>query len=351
MPAKRDNPFIPAWSQDQLDSCCPPELEAPHFDDHLRAWVLSRHADVLAAFRASRLSPAGANDQNGGEPSDDSDRLKMRWETTEALSPAQLRSWREQIIPEVDALIHNLPTDEPVDLMDAYARPLCLSLAAMVTGISRGAAEGLCEMARRVSASAAEPYDPAVRLSAKSANTKLRGCFHSGPEPLRDSGFVALSQTLPCLLGNAWFALIQHPQEWSLLHLQPELTEQAIEELLRYAGLARTLFRTATADLDLNGFSIRKGERIILRIVAANRDPERFPDPHRVDVTRRDGGHFTLGAGPHSCVAAGLIRMVATSLTLPLLQRFRSASLALPIRWQGGSGFRSPSGLWVSFTT
>jgi cytochrome P450 len=350
MPAKRDNPFVPAWSQDQLDSRCPPEMEAPYFDDHLRAWVLSRHADVLAAFRASSLSLAGPNDKDGGEPPAERERLKMRWETMEALSPAQLRAWRERIIPEVDALINRLPTEEPVDLMDGYARPLCLSLAVMVTGISRGAAEGLCEMARRVSASAAEPYDPAVRLSAKAANAKLRGCFHSGPEPLRDSGFVALSQTLPCLLGNAWFALIQHPQEWSLLHQQPELTEQAIEELLRYAGLARTLFRTATADLDLNGFSIRKGERIILRIVAANRDPERFSDPHRVDVTRRDGGHFTLGAGPHACVAAGLIRMVATTLTYPLLQRFRSASLALPIHWQGGSGFRSPSSLWVSFT-
>jgi cytochrome P450 len=351
MPAKRDNPFVPAWSQDQLDSHCPPEMEAPYFDDHLRAWVLSRHADILAAFRDSSLSLAGPNDQNGGEPSAESERLKMRWETMEALSPSQLRAWRQRIIPEVDALINSLPTEEPVDLMDGYARPLCLSLAAMVTGISRDAAKCLCEIARRVSARAAEPNDPEVRLSSKAANATLRGCFHSGPEPLRDSGFVALSQTLPCLLGNAWFALVQHPQEWTLLHQQPELTEQAIEELLRYAGLARTLFRTATADLDLNGFSIRKGERVILRIVAANRDPERFSDPHRVDITRRDGGHFTLGAGPHSCVGAGLIRMAATTITHPLLRRFRSASLALPVRWQGGSGFRSPSSLWVSFIT
>jgi cytochrome P450 len=325
-------------------------MEDPYFDDPLGAWVLSRHADILAAFRASSLWPASPNERDSAEPSVDMDRLKMRSETIEALSPAQLRVWRERITPEVDELIKRLPTEEPVDLMDEYARPLCLSLAAMVTGISRGAAEGLREMARWVSASAAEPYDTAVRLGAKAANAQLRGCFHSGPEPLRDAGFVALSQTLPCLLGNAWFALLQHPQEWSLLHQQPELTEQAMEELLRYAGLARTLFRRATADLDLNGFSIRKGERVILRIVAANRDPERFSDPHRVDVTRRDGGHFTLGAGPHSCVAAGLIRMVATTLTHPLLQRFRSASLALPVRWQGGSGFRSPSSLWVSFT-
>jgi cytochrome P450 len=274
----------------------------------------------------------------------------MRWETMEALSANQLRAWRERIVPEAVALINTFPSEEPVDLMGGYARPLCLSLAAMVTGISRGAAEALCGMARRVSASAAEPYDPAVRVSAKSANAALRGCFHSGPDALRDSGFVALSQTLPCLLGNAWFALLEYPQEWSLLHQQPELTEQAIEELLRYAGLTRTLFRTATADLDLNGFSIRKGERVVLRIIAANRDPERFAEPHRVDVTRRDGGHFTLGAGPHACVAAGLIRMVAATMTHPLVQRFASANLALPVRWQGGSGFRSPSSLWVYLT-
>src|ERR1700691_17028 len=350
MPAKRDNPVVPAWSQDQLDSHCPPEMEAPYFDDHLRAWVLSRHADILAAFRDSRLSLAGPNDKDGGEPPAESDRLKMRWETMDALSPAQLRAWRGRIIPEVDGLVNRLPAGEAVDLMDGYARPLCLSWAAMVTAISWEVAEGLREMARWVSASAAEPYDAAVRLGAKAANAELRSCFHSGPEPLRDSGFVALSQTLPCLLGSAWFALVQHPQEWSLLHQQPELTEQAIEELLRYAGLARILFRTVTADLDLNGFSIRKGERIILRIVAANRDPERFSEPHRLDVTRRGGGHFTLGAGPHSCVGAGLIRMVATTLTHPLVQRFASANLALPIQWQGGSGFRSPSSLWVYLT-
>src|ERR1700733_12453016 len=153
MPARRDNLSIPAWSRDQLDSPCPPELEDPYFDDHLRAWVLSRHADILAAFRASSLSLSSPNDQKGGEPSGDSDRTKMRWETMEALSPNQLRAWRQRIAPEVDALIHRLPTEEPVDLLDGYARPLCLSLAAMVTGISRRAAEDLYEMARRVSAS------------------------------------------------------------------------------------------------------------------------------------------------------------------------------------------------------
>jgi cytochrome P450 len=344
MSAKRNNPEIPSWTHDQLDSPSPPEVEPAYFDSVLNAWVLSKHADILAAFRASTLAPTSTHDKN---TSGDNLRSKIRAETIEALNPAQLRAWREKITPEVQALAGTLPIVEPVDLMDGYARPLCLSLAAIVTGISREHGTHLYEKARHVSAAAAEPYDPALRAGAKAANAELRSCFHSGPETLRDSGFVALSQTLPCLMGNAWFALLQHPHQWSLLHQQPALTEQAIDELLRYAGLARTLTRTATEDINLNGSSIRRGEQIILRIIAGNRDPERFSHPHQVDVTRGDAGHFTLGAGPHSCVAAGLIRMAATTITRPLLQRFTPPTPARPVEWQGGSGFRFPRSLWV----
>jgi cytochrome P450 len=345
MPAQRNNPSIPSWTHDQLDSSSPPEVEPAYFDSVLNAWILSKHADILAAFRASTLAPTNPNDKKN---SDDSLRSKIRTETMDALSPAQLRAWREKLTPEVQELTATLPTASPVDLMKDYARPLCLSLAAVVTGISREDGTRLYEKAQRVSAAAAEPYDPALRAGARTANAELRGCFHSGPETLRDSGFVALSQTLPCLLGNAWFALIQHPDQWSLLRQQPGLTEQAIDELLRYTGLARTLTRTATADINLNGSSIRRGEQIILRIIAGNRDPERFSHPHQVDVTRGDSGHFTLGAGPHACVAAGLIRMSATTITRPLLQRFTPPAPARPVEWQGGSGFRFPGALWVS---
>jgi hypothetical protein len=355
MHTRRDDPSIPAWRDDQLDSLSAPELEAPYFDDALKAWVLSRYADIVAAFYSSSLSPASHGSDHGsqssGEPVEyERARLKMRAEAMASLSPAQLRAWREQLTPATHALAGSLPTEKAVELMDAYARPLCLSLAAMVTGISRSDAENLCDRAREISAAAAEPYDPALRRSAKNASAELRNYFPSGPESLRESGFVALSQTMPCILGNAWFALIQFPQEWSLLHREPGLMEQAIEELLRYAGLVRILSRTAAVDIDLNGASIRSGERIILRITAANRDPERFSDPNQVDLARRNAGHLTLGAGSHACVAANLIRMAAIAITRPLVQGFASAKLSRPIDWQGGSGFRSPRSLWVHLT-
>jgi cytochrome P450 len=347
MRARREEPTIPAWSSDQLDSPSPPEIEAPHFDDLLGAWVLSRHSDVLAAFRSSSLSPIGPNSKATSEPPDEGSLLKMRGETREALSPVQLRSWRESMTPLVHSLADSLPTDQPIDLVTKYARPSCLALAAMVTGINPHDAERLEKIAEPVSAFAAEPFDPVLRSSAKSAKVELRSCFHSGPEFLRDSGFVALAHTMPRLLANAWFALLQHPQQWSILHQEPGLTEQAIEELLRYAGLARILFRRATEDINLNGSHIRKGERIILRIVAANRDPKRFSNPDTVDVTRRGTGQLALGAGSHSCVGANLIRMAAVTISRPLLEGFARVNLTEPVEWQGGSGFRSPASLVV----
>jgi cytochrome P450 len=333
--------------QDTIPATLPLEAEAPYFDNTLNAWILTRHADILAAFRSSSLSPASPNINQPSPPIDESARLKMRTETMDALSPAQLDAWHTQLTPEIHALAANLPTEEPVDLMDAYARPLCLSLAAMVTRIPRSNAESLCPFARKVSAAAAEPRDPALEDNAKYATAKLRGHFPSGPEPLRDSGFVGLSQTMPCLLGNAWFALMQYPQQWALLHQHPDLIEQAIEELFRYAGLVRTLARTVTADIDLKGTLIRKDERILLRIIAANHDPARFSHPNQVDITRRGGGHLSLGAGPHACVAAGLIRMAAIAITQPLIQRFANAKPDRPVEWQGGSGFRFPKSLWA----
>jgi cytochrome P450 len=348
MHARREDPAIPAWSSDQLDALTPPEVEAPYFDQALNAWILSKHSDILAAFHTSSLCPVGSNSKKIPEQAEETLRTKMRTETRAALYPGQLKAWREQWAPEIEELVRTLPTDKPIDLLAAYAEPLCLSLAAMVTAISQKVASSLSELARIVSASAAEPYDEELRIAAKKANEELRCPFNSVHEALRDSSFVALSQTVPRMLGNAWFGLLRYPQQWSLLHTTPELTEQAVEELMRYAGLVRIIARYATEDIKLNGLSISKGERIIMRIFAGNRDPKCFANPDQVDVLRRSAGSLGLGAGSHSCVGASLIRMAAVMLTRPLMQSFSSANLTRPVEWKGGSVCRSPRFLWVN---
>jgi cytochrome P450 len=353
MPVEREDSMtgaIPAWPADQLDSVVPPEPAAPYFDEKLNAWVLSRHADILAAFRASSLFPASSNSSKPAEPMPPCDHLKMRAETIDALPASRIGAWRELLLPLAEAQAAGLPSLEPVELLEAYARPLCLSLAATVTGISLDLSRQLYEAAAQVSAAAAEPFDPEIHQIADLASEELKPHFHVGPESLRDSTFVALSQTMPCILGNAWYALTQHPRAWELLHNRPGLIDHAVEELLRYAGLVRILGRMAQEDIDLNGTTIGKGQRIILRIIAGNRDPERFSDPNQVEIARRDGGHLSLGAGGHACVGANLIRMAAATITLPLVRRFALATPAQLVEWRGGSGFRSPAVLWVSLS-
>jgi cytochrome P450 len=350
MTGKSKDSAIPAWPADELDSVEPPEPAAPYFDSNLNAWVLSRYADILAAFRASRLFPASSNSAKPAQPMPACDHLKMRTETMEALPASRLAAWREELLPQAEALAAELPVDEPVELLDAYARPLCLRLAATVTGVSMDLARRLFETGARVSAAAAEPFDPEAHRIADLATEELREHFHSGPQSLRDSGFVALSQTMPCILANAWYSLMRQPDAWAMLHRQPELMEPAIEELLRYAGLVRILGRAAEEEIDLNGTVVRKGDRIILRIFAGNRDPERFARPNEIDFTRRDAGHLSLGSGAHACVGASLIRMAAVTVTRPLLRRFAVATPTAAVEWQGGSGFRAPRALWVSLS-
>jgi hypothetical protein len=348
MRATRDNPSIPAWRSDEQGSPEPPELEPAYFDHALQAWVLSRHRDIVGVLRDERAVPASVKSGEAIAPANEDLRIRLRAQTLEVLSPALLRQWRAALQPELDRWLQNLHAGEPVDVLAVYARPVCLALAAIVTGISQYQANALSEHARRVSAHAANPYDDSLGASSVASQAQLQdGHFHAECEALRDSTFVAISQTIPCLLGNAWYALLQHPEQWRLLHEHPELTEQAVEELLRYAGLTRLIARAATEDLDINGSVIRKGQRIILRIVAGNRDPHRFPDPESVDVMRPAAGHLALGAGAHSCVGASLIRMSLVTVTAPLLLRFGSASLVHPVEWQGGAIFQSPQSLWI----
>lgn len=337
----------PGWCDDHLESPCPHEWKPPYFDEKLGAWVLSRYTDVLAAFRDPNLVPAGAKNGRGESAPDESARSKMRAETKAALSLRQLRKWQKILTPEVNALTQRLPTSHTVDLVGEFAKPLCLTLAVNVSGADPSDAERLGKLARHISASAADPYDPKLHANAARANSRLRGCFHAGPETLRDSTFVALSHTVPSLLANAWFALLRHPEQWMRLHERPSLTAQAIEELLRYAGLTRLLFRRAVEDVNLKSIRVRKGDRLVLRITMANKDPQRFEHPDAIDLVRRDRGQLAFGAGPHACVGANLIRMASITITRPLVERFAHAELVETVDWHGGSIFRAPVSLPV----
>jgi cytochrome P450 len=319
----------------------------PYFDAQLDGWVLSHYADVTAAFHCPDLVVVGSNNKERNPQIDEAARLRMRAETRETLSPVKLRSWRKQMLQHARELVALVGDKQPFDLIRDYAQPLCLELAVLATEPGTASIPDLNVLAAQVSLAAAEPLDAELKSQSKAASAELRPFFPGGPEPMRESGFVAISQTLVSLLGNAWFALASYPQEWGRLHAQPVLVARGVEELQRFAGLTRLLFRRAMADINLNGTSIGKGDRVVLCLLAANRDLERYPDADELSVIRTRIGHVNLGAGLHACVGAPLVRVAAIAATMALVERFSSVALMEPIDWCGGSGFISPMALPV----
>ncbi|HYO66665.1 MAG TPA: cytochrome P450 [Archangium sp.] len=139
---------------------------------------------------------------------------------------------------------------------------------------------------------------------------------------------IAGNETSTHLLGNGMVALLQHPSEWERLVADPSLLPNAIEEMLRYEGPALSVLRVTTQDTELAGHPIPKGSRLMLSLAAANRDPRRFPDPDRFDITRDPQGHLAFGHGVHFCLGAPLARLEARVAFEELLRRVRRVSFA-----------------------
>ncbi|MGA7415540.1 MAG: cytochrome P450 [Bryobacteraceae bacterium] len=334
-------------NKDHLDPLSPPPPVEAYRDPETEAWVLSRYAEVLAAFREPALRMGRGGGKDLPEISNASRQQQIRSETLAVLSASNLARWQAQVEPIAFALIDRLPGSRRVDIVQEFARPWSLSAATIVTGADPADSERLESLAAKVSLATADPSNPAHQREMVAANTELKKRLQNSAIPMSGPAFVALSQTLPCFLANAWLALLRHPSELARLRNEADLMPRAIEELLRYAGIAQKVSRYAAAELTLGATLVEQGGHVILMLASANRDPEQFPVPNHLDVTRRTSGHVAFGLGPHSCAAATLIRTMAAVATRAFVERFVEGHSNDAIEWQGGSGFRWASSLYV----
>jgi cytochrome P450 len=137
---------------------------------------------------------------------------------------------------------------------------------------------------------------------------------------------IAGNETTTNLIGNAILALLEHPDQLTLLRNNPSLLPNAVEEALRYDTPTQLLFRTATCDVELAGVTIPQGATVVPIFASANRDERKFPEPDRFDVRRDTRGHLAFGHGIHFCLGAPLARLEArialeAVLRLPGLHR------------------------------
>lgn len=160
---------------------------------------------------------------------------------------------------------------------------------------------------------------------------------------------LAGHETTVNLIGNGVLALIEHPEQLELLRARPELTDSAVEEMLRYTNPVQlNAPRFAREDTELCGVTIRRGEAVCPILASANRDEAHFTDPERFDIERQPNRHVAFGFGHHFCLGAPLARLETKIAVRALLERFSHLELAVPraeLVWRRSQSIRGLTAL------
>ncbi|MGA0144948.1 MAG: cytochrome P450, partial [Ilumatobacteraceae bacterium] len=163
---------------------------------------------------------------------------------------------------------------------------------------------------------------------------------------------VGGDETTRHVISGGVAALLQNPDQLQMLQNDMSLLPGAIEEMLRWATPVRNMNRTATHDVEVNGYTIRENDRVLLLYPSANRDEKVFADPFRFDITRNPNDHVAFGAyGRHHCLGAPLARLELRILFEEMLTRLDDLHLASDhIEWRTGNFVLGPNTVPITFT-
>ena len=139
--------------------------------------------------------------------------------------------------------------------------------------------------------------------------------------------FPAGAETTRGSIAGGLLALIENPQELERLRHNPELMKTAVEEMVRWTSPSVYKRRTATRDTELRGRTIRRGQKVTVWEMSANRDEDVFENPFRFDVGRDPNYHVGFGLGTHFCLGANLARLEIRVMFEELLSRFERFDL------------------------
>jgi cytochrome P450 len=239
----------------------------------------------------------------------------------------QLRSWSDRMATFIDGTIRDAGIPEAAVAADA----MCAYM------------ESIIEQRRR------EPKDDLISalVSAREEKDQL-----SDDELLATIGLIlgAGHETTTNLIGNGVLALLRHPDQLAKLRREPELIETAVEELLRFDSPVQATSRIPIRDIEVRGVAIPAGREIGLYLGSANHDPEVFPDPEVLDITRDDGRHLSFGHGIHFCLGAALARLEGQIAIRALAERLPGLKLASSdLTWRSGIVLRGLKQLPVRF--
>jgi amino acid adenylation domain-containing protein len=371
-----------------------------HWDPFLHAWVVTRYADVLDVllnFSADRTPTPAQLDEMGLSSLNPIARVmvkqmlfldapahtRLRGLSSKAFTPArveQLRGHIRDITKNLlDGLDANLDANNEIDVIAQLAEPLPAIVTAEMLGVptsdhlqlkkwSADFAEMLGnfqhnpERYPRVLEAVAgmtEYFQDAIR---EQHEHPREGLIHSlltaeiDGDRLTEEEVIANcivtmvggQETTTNLIGNGLLTLLRNPGEMEQLRNDYSLIPSAVEEMLRYESPSQHTARMCPSDREMGGKLIQKRQAVIAVMAAANRDPERFPDPDRFDITRKDNRHLAFGYAAHFCFGAPLARVEGQVVLEALLRCFANIELApQALEWRSNLGLRGLKALKV----
>ena len=370
-----------------------------HWDPFLHAWVVTRYADVvdvLHHFSADRTpTPKQLSDLNLSALNpiaqimvrqmlflDPPDHTRLRALASAAFTPRRVEQLRSHIEDVMNGLIDRVSAQGQMDVIADFAAPAPAIITAEMLGVPaedhadlKDWSQDFAEMLGNFQHNP-ERYPRVLRsvenLSSyfREAMKKQRAAPRDGlirammeaeveGERLNEEEIIANlivtmvggQETTTNLIGNGLLSLLRHPAELEKLRANPALIPSAVEELLRFESPSQHTARLAPEDTQLGGKAIRKRQAVIAVMGAGNRDPERFPEPDRLDLERKDNRHLAFGWAAHFCFGAALARLEGQIAFQLLLKRLPDLSLktAAPLAWRHNLGLRGLTALPVTF--
>jgi len=368
-----------------------------HWDPFLHTWVVTRYADVVRVLRdfsalctptPAQLSAMGLSALNPIAQVmvkqmlflDAPAHSRIRSLAAAAFTPQRVEVLRGHIREIVRGLLGKVKPRASIDVIADLAVPLPCIVTAEILGVpvedhhqlklwSQDFAEMLGNFQHN------PDRIPKILKTMEDMTAYFRAAMHGNnlrPDGLVNSlknaeiqgdrlteeevvansivTMVGAQETTTNLIGSGALSLLRHPDQLEKLRVDPSLIPSATEELLRYESPSQHTVRLAPEDTELGGKEIRKRQAVRAVMAAANRDPERFPDPDRLDITRQDNRHVAFGYGAHFCFGAPLARIEGQIALEEMVRWFPHWSLEPgPLVWRTNSGLRGLTSLRVSF--
>lgn len=396
------NPLDPAFQADPYPTYHHLRSFEPIHRTFMGVWLLTRYTDSKAVLRDSRfcIYPTPENikeksyyleqgDFNGLVQAtgkwliylNPPDHTRLRGLVSKAFSSTKIKPLRHQIQEAADELIGKVRHKGVIDIMSDFACLLPVSVIASMLGLPSEDYFKLYDWTHKMSdflepLRSLKDYERMNKVvleftdylksliaeRQKSPQEDLLSALIAAKEQDNKLSeeeivsvcmllFVAGEETTINLIGNGMLALLRHPDQMQKLKTQPSLIKTTVEEMLRYDSSIQLTTRIATEDVDIDGVTIRAGEKVFVSLGAANRDPAQFAEPDRFDITRQNNSHLAFADGIHYCLGAVLARLETEIAINTLVQQLPDLKLSTyKLKWRNNVTLRGLKALPVTFT-